>query len=289
MTTLSDRAMLVSLNISQWTAMKHDRNETSAVTARHSLTTDAARVNKRLLPNATSLQALHEQTNLIRRDFAARTLPWLMDGVQILKADAYMDFTTAMRHHQDRWQSYVDQFVADYPAHVENAKHMLGTLFNANDYPTEREVRAKFCMGLRFQPVPSIDDWRVDVGDVERERLRRELTEQIVEAEAGAMAAAWKRVHDVVAKAHERLSQPDAIFRDTLVSNAVELCALLPSLNVLDDPALERTRQELERGLCKYNVGTLRSDPAVRSEVADKMADIMKKMSGVYAPAKVAA
>lgn len=283
MTTLADRAMLVTLNISQWTARKQDRKETAAINARHHLTVDAARVHKDLLPLASSLDRVHQKTAAIRREFAHRTAPWLTDGVNILKATAYMDFVQIVNRWQDEWNAEVDAFVDNYPALVNEARLLLNGLFREEDYPRPDEIRRKFGLAIRFLPVPSHEDWRIDIGDEAKERLREDIRKQLAEAEAKAVGEAWKRIHAVVAKAHERLSKPENIFRDSLVENAIELCAILPTLNITDDPALERVRQELEGSLCKYNAGTLRDDPKVRSDVADKMADIMSKMAG-FAP-----
>ena len=54
MTTLSERAMLTTLAISQWTARKLDRAETTALNRAHGLSIEAARVHKDLFPLATS-------------------------------------------------------------------------------------------------------------------------------------------------------------------------------------------------------------------------------------------
>lgn len=284
MSTLSDRALLVGLNISQWTARKLDRRETSAINARHGLSVEAARVNKNLLPLATNLERVHQTTSFIRKDFAKRTLPWSLEGVQILKADAYMDFTRTVNTWQSDWESAVDEFVASYPAAYDEAKLLLGTMFNPDDYPAVTDIRRRFSFSIRFMPMPDVQDFRVDIGDEALERLRADLTKDIKASMGEAMSSAWKRVYEVVSRAHERLANPQNVFRDSLIDNAVELCALLPSLNVTDDPDLEKMRQAIEGSLCKYNTTTLREDPAVRADVADKMADIMAKMAGFYTP-----
>jgi hypothetical protein len=56
----------------------------------------------------------------------------------------------------------------------------------------------------------------------------------------------------------------------------------MPSLNISNDPEMENVRQTIERTLAKFsgNVDALRHDPLVRSEAADKLAEIMRKMAG---------
>lgn len=290
MTTLSERAMLVTLRISQWTARKLDRAETTALNRAHGLTVEAARVNKKLLPFGVELERVHQTTGAIRKEFAARTLPWGIDGVNILKASSYVNFTQLVNTWQHDWHSAVDAFLDAYPDMRRAAELELGTLFKIEDYPSVDELRKMFGFSIRFMPVPDDRDWRVDVGDEERRRLQEDIRKRLAETELEAMTEAWRRIREVVAKTHERLANPENLFRDSLVANAVELCGILPSLNIVDDPKLEAARQQLERAIAPYvgKVDTLRSDPAVRKDVAKQMDAIMKKMGGVYRPVSLA-
>jgi hypothetical protein len=147
-------------------------------------------------------------------------------------------------------------------------------------------MRRKFRVEIAFYPVPAPSDCKRTalVGEL-AEGWARDLAAQLAEKERDSMSAAWKRVYDVVAKAHERLSKPDNIFRDTLVENARELCALLPALNITDDPQLEAMRRQLEGSLCAHEPEALREDEGLRSQVSDKLAEIMAKMGPMYGEA----
>lgn len=282
MTTLTERALLVSLTISQWSARKYDRRESADLANRHGTSMNVARVNKNLLPCQTELEAVHKKTEAVRQLYLKHTLPWAQEGVRILKADQWFTFTTMMREQMDEWEKLVGAFVSAYPRLRSDAEQHLNGMFKAEDYPEAHNIRSKFTIDTIFTPVPRANDWRIDIGDEALDRLREEITARVVDAEAKAMQDAWKRVHDVISKAHERLSGPDNIFRDTLVENAVELCALLPGLNIAGDPALEKMRQDLEGSLCKFSPDTLRKAPDVRKDVADKMADLMARMGPMY-------
>lgn len=281
--SLSNRAMLVNLSVSQWTARKFDKSETQALARRHGTDKELARVNKSLLPFADSLAKVHTLTGAIRTEYYKRTLPWTQEGVQILKSDGYIDFTQWFNTARTEWLQAVDDFVMVYPALQADARLLLNSLYRDEDYPDPAQVRAKFNIDIGFQPVPQAGDWRVDIGDDALETLRQQIEERVTASQGVAMQAAWQRVYDVVAKAHERLASPDAIFRDSLVDNAVELCRLLPSLNLTDDPQLEAMRYEIEGALCRHNPDTLRKAPDVRSEAAAKLKEIMDKMGHMYA------
>lgn len=282
MTTLSNRALLVSLGISQWTARKLDRAETTALAQRHGTPGEVARVNKSLLPFAAQLDAIHKKSGEIRTFYYKNSLPWGMEGVNVIRADAYMDFAMKMKSHMDDWNLKVDAFCAEYPRLVEEAKILLNTLWKADDYPDVSTIRSRFHIGVKFMPVPDAGDWRVEIEDDALQELRDQITKEVGASQTAAMQDAWRRVHEVVTHAHGRLSNPDAKFRDSLVENAQELCSVLTALNIADDKDLEAVRAELERALCSHQPTTLRENMSVRSSVADQLAEIERKMGAFY-------
>ena len=139
MSALSERAVLVTLNVSQWTARKFDRNETLAVNRKHSLSIEAARVNKALLPKGTELQTLQRVTDMIRKDYEKHTLPWGIDGMRILKSEAYLSFSQEVQHWRDAWEIARDQFLAAYPRLKRDAAQSLGGLYDESDYLSQRD------------------------------------------------------------------------------------------------------------------------------------------------------
>lgn len=281
MTQLANRALLVSLNISQWAARKLDRRESAEVEARNGATAGAARVNKSLLPMAQSLDHIHKLTGTIRTDYYKNTLPWI-DGMGIIKTEGYIAFTRMMGDHKIKWENAVREFIDDYPSLRDDARLLLGSLYKDEDYPEPETVAAKFRMDVSFYPVPSADDWRVDIADSQMDALREQVTAKVMESQGKAMREAWQRLYDVVSKAHERLCIPDNIFRDSLIENARELCTILPTLNIADDPQLEDMRRKLEGSLCQYDPDDLRKDTTLRMSASDQLREIMSKMGGMY-------
>ena len=63
---LNDRALLVQLNVSQWTARKYDKSASKEVTTAHGASSAAGRFNKSLLPMNDKLDNIHKKTTHIR-------------------------------------------------------------------------------------------------------------------------------------------------------------------------------------------------------------------------------
>jgi len=281
MSSLSNRAILVDLDISQWSARKLDKRETDEVLLRNGASRRAARVNKSLLPGAQSLEAVMKKATEIRTWFYERTLPW-SGSARILRSDAYFDFVQELNSHVAAYEQRVDDFVRDYPHLVAYAQAELGSLYDPADYPPADVVRDKFRVESRFMPVPAADDWRVSLSDEALQQLRESIEKDVKRSAERAMREAWDRLYKCVSHAVDRLSDPENIFRDSLVKNAEELCRVLPTLNITGDPELEARRQELEEALCGVSPKDLRKFKDVREETAAKLREIQNKMSGLY-------
>lgn len=274
---LTDRALLVHLNVSQWTARKHDKRASKEVTTAHGAASAAGRFNKSLLPMNDKLENIHRKTTLIRTKYYESTLPWGIDGTRMLPTTNYLSFMSDFRKEKGEWESLVQDFLDEYDQMKLDAQRILGSLYDPADYPTALELRHKFKMDMAVFPVPSAD-FRVAIGSEELTRIQQDVERRVKEAEQAALKDVWNRLYERVKHMAEKLSDPKAIFRDSMVENARELCALLPRLNFADDPNLEAMRQQVEASLIKHP-DALRNDPDLRRDTAATAKDIMDKMS----------
>lgn len=274
---LNDRALLVQLSISQWTARKFDKRTTKEVADAHGTTTAAGRYNKALLPMNDLLDHVHKKSTHIRTKYYDNTLPWGIDGTQMLPTSNYLQFMTEFRKERDEWNILVNNFVDNYDTLKDDAKRILGSLYDPADYPSAVDIRAKFHMDMAVYPVPSTD-FRVAIASEELSRIQQDVERRVKDAEQAALQEVWQRLFDRVKHMAEKLADPKAIFRDSMVENAREICALLPRLNFNDDPNLEAMRQQVEATLLKHPEA-LRNDPDLRRDTAAEAKAIMDKMS----------
>jgi len=275
---LNDRALLVQLSISQWTARKYDKRVTKQVADNNGTTMSAGRYNKSLLPMNDLLDQVHKKATHIRTKFYANTLPWGIEGTQMLPTANYLNFMTEFRREKSEWQTLVNNFVDNYDQLKADAQRILGAIYDPADYPLYGEIRSKFHMDMAVFPVPSTD-FRVSISSDELTRIQQDVERRVADAQSKAMQEVWKRLYDRVKHMAEKLADPKAIFRDSMIENAREICALLPRLNVTDDPNLESLRQEVEMGISNHHPDALRNDPDLRRDTAEQAKAIMDKMS----------
>lgn len=275
---LNDRALLVQLSVSQWTARKYDKKVTQEVANANGVASGVGRYNKSLLPMNDMLDNVHKKTTHIRTKFYENTLPWGIEGTMMLPTANYLRFMTEFRKEKSEWELLVNRFIWDYPKLKADAQRILGSLYNEADYPTVDDLKGKFKMDMAIFPVPATD-FRVQIASDELSRIQQDVEARVKSAQATAMNEAWNRLYERVKNMAEKLADPSAIFRDSLVENTRELCALLPRLNFADDPHLEQMRQEVEAKLFKHPEA-LRNDLDLRRDTADEAKAIMDKMAG---------
>jgi len=276
---IQNKAMLVRLSISQWTARRYDRKVSDQVASDFAAKTDAGRYNKMLI----SQDAIGRIARIVSgaRDWHyTNTLPWQDDGQRILPAANYLDYTRKMSMFKSKFNDVVAEFIDAYPSLVESAKLRLGKMWVATDYPPVSVVKSKFGFDISVMPIPSGDDFRVCINDSEVKRIRADIEASVHKSIHEAMTDLWTRLQTAVSNMAMRLSDKDAIFRDTLVGNLRDLVVLLPKLNLTDDPKLEAIRKDIEAKLVSVAPQTLRDNKEVRAQVASDAQDILDAMSG---------
>ena len=277
---LADKALLISVNISQWTGRKVDKRATDTANTTHKAGDNAGKYHKKLLPGAAELEAVATIASQARKYFYEQTLPWMTDGSRIISGKNYLNFTTEMRRLKGLFDAAVNDLDAAYPRLRKDAAAALGDLYDAEEYPDD--IKSKFKLEANFLPLPSIGDFRTEISDNEK----RAFVEKMKEVEAAAMRDVWTRLHSVVKAAADKLSQPDAIFRDSLLENITEIVNLMPMLNVSDDSALEKERREVQSLVAGLSADTLRENQGERDKASKALADIESRMGAFMGVSK---
>src|SRR6185312_17333824 len=161
-----------------------------------------------------------------------------------------------------------------------------GGLFRENDYPTPSELRAKFSFETKVLPLPDASDFRVALGNEEKDRIKRQITAAVEASLQVGSRELWYRLYEAVQHMADRLTAYKVTgngvehpFRDTVVTNLVKLVDVLPKLNITNDPELERLANRVRASLL-VDPKELRTSESVRNETAKAAADIAQHMAG---------
>ncbi len=294
-TSLAATAMLCSLNISQWSGYKYDPDASEELATMHGAEKDAARVNKRLVPRK-ELEEMTQAVGRARHDHEFLTLPWTDDGWRVLPAATYIEHTNVLKGHKTAILAAVGKFVARFEDLVRNQSR-LGTLFRVADYPGMRqegetlrflfpqELRDKFSFATDVKPMPDADDFRVNIGDEERERLKKQISESVQASLRAGTRDLWQRLYEVVRHMSTRMAEYNAAedgkkprLYKSMVTNVVEIVDVLPRLNISGDEELDRMTDTIRRSLL-VDTEELRKSESLRTDTAKAATEIMQRMA----------
>lgn len=262
---IQTQAMLATLSISQWTARKQDKAITAEVEKAHAAH-DAGRFNKLLVSKAL-LDPIAKLAGQVRDYHYSVTLPWSDTGARLLPSKLFMAYTDKLRTFRQEFERLVQAMVHQYPTEVQAARNRLGTMYNPGDYPEPWQLKDRFQIALDFTPVPSAQDFRLDVSAEAQDELRASVTAAVAAKQAQAVKATFARVREVVSKIAERLSDDKAVFKDSLIDNARDLCDVLDALNITGDEQLADVQRMVQNELI-VSPFALRNDLTLRREVA---------------------
>lgn len=283
-TNIASSAVLVDLNIALWTARKNDKKVSEEIDEAKGTKARAGNFHKKLLAGNNVLEDMSKFVTQVRTYHYNNTLPWSDSGTRLLVMGRFMEYNTKMREFEAQFAEYKKKFIENYSEMITVAAFNLGALFNREDYPSVDLVEHKFFFRYEFMPVPQSGDFRIDINNEGLQELIGRYESQFDTRVKTAMADAWNRLHECLARMSERLdftgeNGDKKIFRDSLVDNAIELIDMLKCMNITNDPAMEKARKDLEQAMFGISAKELRDNSDIRKDVKTQVDSILSKMS----------
>ena len=287
-------AMLVEVNVRQWTARKLDKKVSAEVDSAKNTKVSTVNVNKNLMAGTGVLESILKYASSARAWHLAQTLPWSDNGSRLLPMSNFMDYKAQLGVLENNYMTLVDRFIASYPNLVTAAAFQLRDLFDRAEDPEIHTLRNRFKFSYNFFPVPTAGDFRIDINEDAKAEILANCDSAYQERLNNAMRDAWARLHDCLTRMSDRLQYDEVpsddplthglvlkprIFRDSLLDNTTELISMLKHLNITQDPKLELARAELEASIKGYDVSDLRESFTAREAVKQKVDLILSKFN----------
>jgi len=269
---IEERALLVSLNISQWQARKRDKKVTSDVVKANEAQYGAGNFNKSLLPR-DSLANIVSVVSEARELHAKMSLTWGDNGDRILPVPLFEGYTDKMQELRFKFENKVNDFVAGYPSFVQAARKELGKMYDPEDYPAD--VRDKFSFKVSVMPLATADDFRVSLSTDHVGQIKADLQREYEERQQRMVRECLERAKEVVKRISDRCGAKDGKIYESLMGNARELVGLLPALNINNDPAITQLAADIDAMLVPTE--RLKADKSLRRHVADKADAILAR------------
>ena len=293
---LEQRALLVSFAKSAWPGVAPDKEADKDIMAARGNKAGTTKTQKWLV-DENEIKKVHKAFNAVYLFWVENTTPWELKrgGARLANGPIYRRLMDAINTDTSEGQELgyliraayaaADDFEAIYPRLVEEAKADLNGLYNAKNYPSAQAIRGCFSISVTDAPLPLSPESLTlrFMGRDDLDRLKARLEGGYKASEAAAMGDLFKRLAAAVKHAAEKLSDPKAIFRDSLVENISELAELIPQLNFKGDPELDALAKEAARRLAGIDPETLRNDLKVRGRVAGEAGELLGAITGAGA------
>lgn len=280
--SIGSSAMLCELKISCWTGRKKDKSASASVTRQSYAETGTASVNKKLLGNCDELTAIQKFVANARNIHYSMTMPWSDLGMRLLPTAQYFKYHEQITALQNEFDSMVDTFCNNYTWEVSRAQARIGSLFQVNDYPSESSIRDKFAFTMSYIPLPDSGDFRVDVGNDQRDVLESHYNDYYSKQLGSAMQDVWNRTYKALSNMSDRLDygggDKKKVFRDSLVDNVLDMVELLNVCNVTGDSQMSAMALKLDDALRGVTPDGLRNNEAFRAETKWAVDDAIESL-----------
>jgi hypothetical protein len=280
---LEQRAILVSFSARSWTGEAPDKKSARAIAEKHGNAAGTTRTTKTLV-DPVELKKNSKAGNAAYMFYRENTLPWeeRRGGARLLPGANYDRFKTGLDELIKAAEERAEEFSVIYPRLVEDYRPQLNGLYDPANYPDPERIREEFSITVNYSPLPISPGSLVlkFLGRAELETLKEQIGGTWETQERKATGDLYQRLAEAVGHMADKLSTPDAVFRDSLVTNLTDLCDLIPALNFSGNPELAKLAEATRAKLAGIDPQKLRDDLKVRGQIATEAGALLREITG---------
>jgi hypothetical protein len=291
--SLATSAVLVSAEVSVWSATKQDRIISNEVTTAKKADHSAGRYVKNLLADDPTHKQLLNYRQTVYNWLRRSTYDW-SGSLRLLPVINLPKFKTEFHQHEKSYFALRDAFLDRYPTIVSNMAFKQGDMFDRSEYPSVDQIKDKFRIRLYVAEVPT-SDYRCSIAEDLAEDLKltyqKQINDEIVPQVMADIASQFIEVMESIShccgvdeisssSTGEVKTKKRKIY-DTTIEKARGLCETFREFNLTNDADLEKASVSLENVLRGVGADDIRESDAVRESVRKGVDDILTKY-GVF-------
>ena len=260
---LSERALLISVEIKCWLAVKLDTFATEDVAESYETTSNWVKLSKRLIDPALLAECRKikgQARNYLRGDskgivdgkFIPSGLPVWRGSRYILPSALNEQVLRNIGGFQNAFEEAVERLEKALPDAIETAKIQNPKLFNSFDYDSvENIIAKKFSFERVLDPIPEGGDVRIDAEEALVKEVRDEVEKKARKAQEGLAKHATDGLIKVArhlvksCEDYDSENKGKAPFKDSSLNKARDLVPVIRALNINNDINIERAASDL--------------------------------------------
>ena len=242
---ISDKILCVGLRTSCLGTTAQDREATAEVVAKYGATTGNMAVTKTILRDA--LKPAKQRRAKARTWFNSVTLPGISEDLRITTPARLVEIRERIDQFRKEDQEGVDNvLIPNYEVYKDADRPRLGTAYDPNLYPDPLDLQSHFDILLTTTDMPSGDYARIQgLTASAQAKMQEDHQKMLQQIGTAAKNEVMKKLAELVGHIAEKLSNPNAEkFFESTFGNLKDYLAMVPDLNITNDPTLESIRRE---------------------------------------------
>jgi len=287
--SLATSAVLVSAEVSVWSATKQDRIISNEVTTAKKADHSAGRYVKNLLADDPTHKQLLNYRQTVYNWLRRSTYDW-SGSLRLLPVINLPKFKAEFHQHEKSYFALRDAFLDKYPTIVSNMAFKQGDMFDRSEYPSVDQIKEKFRIRLYVSEVP-MSDYRCAIAEDLAEDLKltyqRQINDEIVPQVMEEISHQFMEVMESISHCcgvdeistssdGEVKTKKRKIYEGT-IEKARALCDTFRGFNLTNDADLAKASESLKNVLNGVDADALRESDAVRESVKSGVDDILTK------------
>lgn len=228
--------------------------------------------------------AAHQARNKVKQ----YSLPFPIMSIQLVPKKYIGTIEDILQHHQIRFLERVDDFIGMYSEARQEAKQVLGDLFNEQDYPLN--VRSKFKFNWQFLAlqVPSKNMMILTPEIYEREKARFESLMR--DTRELCLQALRTEFADLLTELTDKLSvngdKPKKIVANSMFNKLNEFFSDLESRNIFEDQELIELANSAKKIISNVSPYNLKYNDQVKDQIRSEMQNLQRSLESsiIYLP-----
>lgn len=277
---LAEESVLVSVYIGQTGKTKLSKTLSEEAAEKHQADQKSLKGVVSLL-QAKDVKGIVAVVNAARFGLYHRTLPWDDRGWRLLPVAQIGDFQLEMTDLKKKFGLAVDELITHYDTLEASYRKRVNDLAHEVPFPTKEQLRAGFQFQVVTMPVPRTGDIRLKLPAKAVEQLKKEVESEMADRLREAQEEIIIRLIDVVRKLDTQLKKDDGRLFKSLITNIRKQVDILPSLNVANDPEINRKIARVKKELANVDIEGIREDDTAKAQVARVTASILNDLQDI--------
>jgi hypothetical protein len=281
---LSNRGLFVDVDVRLWDAEIQDHRANDQLAEHYHTAKTTYRTHKKFFPDGIAPE--WEKPCSIISDaykyFVRHTVPWGY-GVRLMKATFFGDFNRRIKEFSVELSAALTELEPVIPELKERSRNKLNGGFKDEEWPTTEYILGRFGIAVKYMPVVAPGDFRLELDDTLLNELKKQHQSEFMDSQTEMLRKLWKRVYTTVERA-AKLRDKEVKVYESVFKDIDELADVLPFINMMDDPNLDKLGKEIKQHLSGRDVKEVRKNETEREEVALQAQKLVDKMSKLMPP-----